>query len=473
MERHASPLVVAIDGPAGSGKSTVARLVAERVGLPHLDTGAMYRSVALACLQRGISVADDEAVGVVAATLPIALGDGVAVLVDGVDVSAEIRTPEVDRAVGPVAANATVRSEMVNRQRAWAAERGGAVMEGRDIATVVFPGAPVQVYLTASDEERARRRSVQSGESIEAVAADLARRDHVDSTRAADPLRVADGATLLDTTGLSIPEVVDRIAAMVDRARTVSAEVVALPESTVSRPVVGSVLTTPTNASTPLVGDGLFGRFLYRGIQLVATVVNGWFFRIRYHGTENIPDQGAFLLAPVHRSVLDFLIVGSVTKRRMRYVGKESVWKPRWFRPIANHMGGIKVERGTADRESMKRCLEVLNAGQPLVLFPEGTRKEGPVVQEMFEGAVYIAAKAGVPIVPVGIGGSAHALPLGAKRPKRVVIDVVIGAPVVLPLGAKASSRRVLREMNALLKSSIQEVFDQATAINNKRRSAT
>jgi pantoate ligase / CMP/dCMP kinase len=463
-----TPLVVAIDGPAGSGKSTVARLVAERVGLPHLDTGAMYRSVALMCLRRGVSVSDVDAVAELADDLSITLGDSDGgVFVDGEDVSVAIRTPEVDVAVGPVASNARVRAGLVDRQRAWAAERGGAVMEGRDIATVVFPGAPVQVYLTASDAERAKRRAAQSGEDVDAVAADIARRDHVDSTRAADPLRVADGATLLDTTGLSIDQVVERIAAMVDRARAIPA--VASSSVAASSGASSSGASKELVAPTALIGDGLFGRGLYRAVQIFASVVNGRFFRIRYHGTEKIPQHGAFLLSPVHRSVLDFLIVGSVTRRRMRYVGKESVWKPRWFRPIANHMGGIKVERGTADRESMRRCLEVLAAGQPLVLFPEGTRKEGPVVQEIYEGAVYIAAKAGVPIVPVGIGGSAAAMPLGAKFPRRVRIDVVIGDAVVLPPGVKASSRKGLRAMNDELRAAIQRVFDEATAINVER----
>jgi cytidylate kinase len=453
-------LVVAIDGPAGSGKSTVARLVAERVGLPHLDTGAMYRSVALMCLRRGLPVTDADGVAALAAELKITL-DRDGVRVDGEDVSLAIRTPEVDVAVGPVASNAAVRAGLVDRQRMWAADRGGAVMEGRDIATVVFPGAAVQVYLTASDDERARRRAEQSGDDVAAVAADIARRDHVDSTRAADPLRVADGATLLDTTGMSIDEVVEHIAGLVTAARAMGTTTAPLvPDSQVP-----AVPVVPKE----LVGDGRFGRGLYKTAQTVASLVNGRYLRVRYHGTEKIPASGGFLLSPVHRSVLDFLIVGSVTKRRMRYVGKESVWHAKWFRPIANHMGGIKVERGTADRESMRRCLEVLSAGQPLVLFPEGARKEGPVVQEIFEGAVYIAAKAGVPIIPVGIGGSAAAMPLGAKFPRRSKVDVVIGDPVVLPPGVKASSRKALRAMNDELRAAIQAVYDEATALNKQR----
>jgi CMP/dCMP kinase len=194
------PMVVALDGPAGSGKSTVAKAVASRLGLPHLDTGAMYRSVAWRCLQDGVSLDDIAGMQRVAETAVINVGvtDAGAqlVTVDGVDVTAAIRTPELDKAVSPVASAAPVRAALVAQQRRWAVQHNGGVMEGRDIATTVFPDAPVKVYLTASDEERARRRATQSGGDVEAVLADIRRRDQVDSTRAADPLRIADGATM-------------------------------------------------------------------------------------------------------------------------------------------------------------------------------------------------------------------------------------------------------------------------------------
>jgi cytidylate kinase len=467
-------MVVAIDGPAGSGKSTVARRVAERVGIEHLDTGAMYRGVAWACLERGIDVNDTEAVAALAASLRIEV-ERAATTVDGHDVTAAIRTPAVDVAVGPVAANAAVRSELVARQRAWAERHGGAVLEGRDIATVVFPDAAVRVFLTATEEERARRRSAQSGGDLGAVAADLARRDHVDSTRAADPLRVADGSTILDTTGLGIDEVVDRIAAMVDGARVRAQASVATGERSgagAGAPT-GAVETEQVDAArsnaSSLAGSGIVGRSLYRALWVIAMVVNRGYFRARYHGREKVPATGGFLLAPVHRSNLDFLIVGSVTRRRMRYVGKETIWKPRWFRPIANTLGGIKVERGTPDRASMRRCLEVLQAGEPLVLFPEGTRRSGPVVTDLFEGTVYLALKAGVPIVPVGIGGSAGAMPKGSRFPKRVRIEVVIGDPITIRSGERATSRRVQREVTARLQAEIQRCFDEAVALADRR----
>lgn len=200
--------VIAIDGPAGSGKSTVARAVAERLGLEYLDTGAMYRAVAFAVLRAGGDPADGPFAASVARTIALEVGPG-RVTVDGADATVEIRGPAVTRAVSAVAANPEVRAEMVARQRDWAAKRGGGVLEGRDIGTVVFPDAELKVYLTAEPDERALRRAREAVDlDYDAVAADLTRRDRIDSTRRADPLTAAEDAVRIDTTGLSVAEVV-------------------------------------------------------------------------------------------------------------------------------------------------------------------------------------------------------------------------------------------------------------------------
>ncbi|HUD18010.1 MAG TPA: 3-phosphoshikimate 1-carboxyvinyltransferase [Acidimicrobiales bacterium] len=196
------PLVIAIDGPAGAGKSTVSRAVAKRLGLDRLDTGAMYRAVAALALSRHIAPDDEPAVDALAAAAAIAVGRRV--VIDGLDVTDVIRSPEVGRAVSLVAANAGVRRHMVARQRGWALEHGGGVIEGRDIGSVVFPEAAVKVYLTASPEERARRRRDEP-------AAGVARRDHLDSTRVASPLVAAPDAHFLDTTGRSVHNVVEEV----------------------------------------------------------------------------------------------------------------------------------------------------------------------------------------------------------------------------------------------------------------------
>ena len=201
--------VIAIDGPAGSGKSTVARRLAEALDLEYLDTGAMYRSVTHAVLSRGVDPSVADEVTAIAREVTIDLNPDGTVTLDGADVTNVIRGPEVSAAVSVVASNQEVRAELVARQREWARKRGGGVLEGRDIGTVVFPDARLKVYLTASPEARAARRAIdEKTDDTSGVAAELERRDRIDSQREHDPLRQADGAFVVDTTDLTIDEVV-------------------------------------------------------------------------------------------------------------------------------------------------------------------------------------------------------------------------------------------------------------------------
>ncbi len=210
--------VVAIDGPAGSGKSTIARALAARLGLEYLDTGAMYRAVAYAVIRAQADVDDVDRVAEIAGRLELEVGAR-GVFVDGEDATSAIRNQEVTRAVTEVAALPEVRQEMKRRQRAWALERGGGVVEGRDIGSVVFPAAQLKVYLTASPEERARRRALELAElDFDRVAQDMARRDERDSSRADSPLVVPDDSYLCDTTDVSVEDVVEDLAARFEAA---------------------------------------------------------------------------------------------------------------------------------------------------------------------------------------------------------------------------------------------------------------
>jgi cytidylate kinase len=208
--------IIAIDGPAGAGKSTCARLLATRLGLRYLDTGALYRAVTLAALRRGLSPADEGAVAVLAQTAQVVLVPGTPprVLLDGEDVSHEIRGPAVTTAVSTVAALPRVRAEMVRHQRAFAAG-GGVVAEGRDIGTVVFPDAELKVFLDADAQVRAGRRARERGDKdVAAVEREICERDRKDAEREIAPLRAAADAVVVDTTGLPVEDVVERIAAL-------------------------------------------------------------------------------------------------------------------------------------------------------------------------------------------------------------------------------------------------------------------
>lgn len=207
---------VAIDGPAGAGKSTLARALAEHLGLQRLDTGAMYRSVTWAALEQGVDPADAEAVAALARRLRIELSERV--VVDGEDATAAIRTPAVDASVSVVAANPAVRAELVRRQRSWVEAHGGGVVEGRDIGTVVLPDADLKVYLTAGSDERARRRAAErGGGTLTEVSRALDRRDALDSSRQVSPLpdprSVASDALVVDSTGKPAESVLQEVLA--------------------------------------------------------------------------------------------------------------------------------------------------------------------------------------------------------------------------------------------------------------------
>lgn len=207
----ASVNVVAIDGPAGAGKSTIARELSRVLKLPYLDTGAMYRGITCAALRLGIDVHDVDAVAKLASTTILEITDD-ALVVDGVDATSDIRGDSVTRAVSAVAANSIVRSELRERQRKWVAIRGGGVVEGRDIATVVFPDARLKVFLTASPFVRAQRRVAQMGGDVSQIEHDIAERDHKDSTRSDSPLRESENAIVVDTSNRTIDDVVNEIA---------------------------------------------------------------------------------------------------------------------------------------------------------------------------------------------------------------------------------------------------------------------
>ena len=217
-------MIIAIDGPSGAGKGTVARGVAAKLGYTHIDTGAMYRAVAWKALRDGLDLHDEDAVWKLTRDARLLVKDGV-VRIDGHDVATAIRTPEIDAAAAAVARQPRVREVLVGEQRRLGSS-GNIVMEGRDIGTVVFPGADVKIYLDASPEERARRRAQdpahsagRGGAAVQDITTAIKARDYSDRTRATSPLTAAADAMAIDTTELSIEEVIDRILALVASKR--------------------------------------------------------------------------------------------------------------------------------------------------------------------------------------------------------------------------------------------------------------
>jgi 1-acyl-sn-glycerol-3-phosphate acyltransferase len=199
-------------------------------------------------------------------------------------------------------------------------------------------------------------------------------------------------------------------------------------------------------------------RFL---IWLVAKIL----WRISFEGLQNIPRTGAFVMAPVHRSFIDFGLASAATRRPMGYMGKESIWRNKYMGAFITHLGAYPVNRGAPDRESLRRTLAILDSGKPLVLFPEGTRRSGPAIEHLHEGAAYVASRAGVPIIPVGIGGSERALPKGKALPRLVRIHVLVGEPLMpapIAEGARHPSRRAIRELTMQLQHVLQDLFDRA-----------
>ena len=204
------PVVIAIDGPAGAGKSTIAKALARDLGIAYLDTGAMYRGVTFAVLRKGLSATDVDAVGRVAQSV-VFVQTADTLEVDNVDATAAIRTPEIDAAVSHIAANSVVRDEMRLRQRQWIADHNGGVVEGRDIGSVVFPDATLKVYLVATPLVRAERRVAQHGGDVAEIARAIAERDERDSTRADSPLRQTPDAVVVDTSNRSVDQIVTDI----------------------------------------------------------------------------------------------------------------------------------------------------------------------------------------------------------------------------------------------------------------------
>jgi cytidylate kinase len=417
------PFVLAIDGPAGAGKSTTARGVAERLGLTHVDSGAMYRAVAWLALRGGVSLEDEPALLAMLDRARITPGpDGVTV--DGTPVERSIRSGEAGEAASRVALHPGLRKRLVALQRSFA-RPPGLVMEGRDIGTVVFPDADLKIFISATPEARAERRFLElraKGESAgrEAIVAQIRERDRRDTERATSPLVRAPDAILLDTTHIGAPEQVD-----------LAAHWAALAMRPARR--IGLVYA---------LGSG-FTRLFARTL-----------LDFEIEGLDRIPRKGPLIVACNHISFWDPPLVGAHLPREMHFVAKAELFHNPLFGALIRSYNSIPIHRGPQARSGLRGAEEVLSAGGAVLIFPEGTRNKSGELLAPRAGVGRLAAATRTPVAPACITGSNQ---IRKSMRRQVRIRITFGSPMMPPVSGltdrdevRAYARKVMDRIAAL-----------------------
>ena len=369
---------IAIDGPGGAGKSSVAKKIAAKLGIIYVDTGALYRTIGLFMLNNGVSTTDTEAVierlGDFSLELKFIDGKQV-ILLDGVDVGDTIRTPEVSMAASAVSAIKEVREFLLNTQRDIA-KKNSVIMDGRDIGTVILPNAEVKVFLAASPEARARRRYAELCEkgvktTLEQVAAEMAERDKNDSTRDIAPCVPAEDAVYLDNSDLDLEGTAEAIIAIIDSKKK---------QNKLKDPKSYTFLSS--------ILSGLI-RFL---------------FRVKVRGSENIP-EGGVLICSNHIGIRDVFLLAATYPRLIRFIAKKEIFKVPIISQIVRAWGAIKVERNGGDLSAIRKAVELMEGDNTVAIFPQGHRFPGvnPLTTPRKNGAALIAYRSGCDILPVCI----------------------------------------------------------------------
>lgn len=387
---------IAIDGPGGAGKSSVAKAVAKKLGIIYVDTGALYRNIGLFMLRVGIDPKDTEAVAAALDrfTLELKFEDGKQViLLNGVDEGDKIRTPEVSMAASAVSAIKEVREYLLNMQRDTA-KKNSVIMDGRDIGTVILPNAEVKIFLTASAEARAHRRYKEliakgSDITLEQVYNEMVERDKNDSTRDIAPCVQAKDAVLLDNSELTEEETVKKVLKLV-RKKTKRK-----------------------------------GNFYSRAKFIVAPLYR-FFMRVKAKGVENVPLDGGFVLCANHIAAVDVISIGAVCPRQLTFVAKKELFSVPVLGRLVKALGAIKVDRGAGDVSAVRASIAAAESGKVLSIFPQGHRYPGvnPATTKIHHGAAMIAYHSKSDVLPVCIN---------VKNGKYAFlrrVEVVFGKPI-------------------------------------------
>ena len=384
--------IVAIDGPAGSGKGTITKILSQKLKLNNIDTGAMYRCVALEVLNKKIDIENIDEIKEMLKTIEIEIQETSKkqiVLLNGEDVSDKIRSNEVTNIVSKVSAIYEVRKKLTQMQRKIGKSQN-TIMEGRDITTVVFPNADVKIYLDADVEERAKRRYKQNQEkninsTYEEVLSQMKKRDENDKNKEFGALKIADDAIVIDATNMTINEVVTKIKKVIkEKQKEIKLEekiYFERPETTrkkIVRVLVKSVV-----------------RFLYRIV-----------YRVKKTGKKDISEEEGYIICANHLNYLDATAVVVFNKKNIRFMCKSTIFKNSFLNWILHLVDAIPVNREKNDIEAMKRSIKALKNKELLGIFPEGTRKGMEKNVQIKNGAAFMALRTGTKVIPLGIQGS-------------------------------------------------------------------
>ena len=459
-------MIVTIDGPAGAGKSSAARALAQRLGFAFLDTGAMYRAVTLAALRANCNRADQTALAQLMAGLRLDMTPGKVVL-NGEDVTGLIRTPEITAASGAIASSPVVRRQLVAWQRQIAAEgEGDFVCEGRDQGTIVFPDAVCKFFLFADPTERARRRHREltaRGETIsfDEVLKAQEERDQRDAARDIAPMVPADDAVRFDTTPYTLAEVVERMEQEV-RTRIAAKHPLPAPAPLAPRP---SLHDRPPKPLTWM--ETSWFRVWHETCYLAYFAAMTLGFSLRMQGQRNMPRHGPALLIANHQSFLDPILCGLAARRPMVYLARKTLFKNRYAAALIRSLNAVPIDQEGVGKEGMRTVLDQLKLGKPVVVYPEGERTLTGRMQALRPGIHLLIKRAQAPIVPVGIAGAFDAMPRWAWLPTPAPLFWPAGKGTLsISLGQPLEARRYA-EMPR--EEALKELFEKTAAREQQR----